>query len=76
MTKHQINQQMTQRIPIIQLNNTKDTDPTYRLLVQTPNKLPGHDYGYKNITYNPETIKNKIKQLEGRFLYDETQSGF
>lgn len=75
MTKHQINQQMTKHIPIIQLNNTKDTDPTYRLLVQTSNELPGYDKGFNKIRYNPETIKNKIKQLEGRFLYDETQSG-
>lgn len=75
MTKHEINAQMNQNIPFILLNTNQDADPSYRLLVQTSKPLPAHDKGFKSLTYNPETIKNKIKQLEGRFLYDETQTG-
>ena len=74
MTKQTIQNQMTQHIPLILLN-TESKTPTYRLLVQTPGELPAHDKGYNTITYNQDTIKKKVKQLEGRFVYDETQSG-
>lgn len=74
MTKSDIKTQMTQKIPFILLNTKEDTDPTYRLLLQTSQPLPAHDMGYKQVNYNPKTIKTKIKQLEGHYLYDETQT--
>lgn len=69
----EIETKMKEKNEIIILN-TESKNPLYRMLVQTGEEIPGHDIGYDKIRYNPETIKSKIKQLEGRFVYDETQS--
>lgn len=76
MTKQKDNpviNSMKQGQPLILLN-TETKTPTYRMLVQTSKELPAHDMGYDKLRYKPETIEKKIKQLEGRFVYDETQT--
>lgn len=72
MTKKTLHEAMTQKEPLIQLEN-KDK-PVYRLLVQTPTELPAHDMGLDKIRYEPEGIKKAINGLLGEYVYDKSQS--
>jgi hypothetical protein len=74
MTNNDIKTQMTEQVPFILLN-TESKTPSYRLLIQTPKPLPGHDKGYNSVQYDESKIKEKVKQLKGKFVIDETQSG-
>jgi hypothetical protein len=71
---NKLKKEMQDKKPLILLNTTPESNPTYRVLLQTPRELPAYDMGYNSIKYNPDTIKSKIKQLEGQFIYDETQT--
>ena len=76
ITKEQIVNSMKQKEPFILLNS-ETKNPVYRLLVQTPDELPAHDMGLKGIDtiqYSEEGMKEAISKLDGKFVYDDSQS--
>lgn len=71
ITPEQINNSMKQKEPLILINEIK---PTYRVLVQTGEELPGWDKGLNKIKYNNEGIKKAMPSLLGKEVWDESIS--
>jgi len=71
-TKEQIVNSMKNKEPIILVNAIEN--PTYRVLVQTDEELPGWDKGLDKIKYNGDGIKKAMPSLLGKEVMDDSNS--
>lgn len=56
---------------LILINDDKDENPKYRILVQTPGELDYSDMGIGKINYKEEAIKEAMSSLVGYDIVDE-----
>lgn len=56
---------------LILINDDKDENPKYRILVQTPGELDYSDIGIGKINYKEEAIKEAMSSLVGYDIVDE-----